>query len=139
MGLVHWRQAWALGSACIRRGHTLSDEQIYEGFRDKLAIALHHLQAVAPRTRLLMRSCHSGTQDKRVASRPQLDGLRTMNRAIAAAARERCADVLDVFEVDQLAKLWPRTRVDFHVPGSGSKLSAVALLLMLRLEARGCT
>ena len=86
-----------------------------------------------------MRSCHSGTQDKRAASRPQLDGLRAMNRAIATAARERCADVLDVFEVDRLAKLWPSKRIDFHVPASGSKLSAVALLMMLRLDARGCT
>ena len=62
-----------------------------------------------------------------------------MNRIIATAARERCADVLDVFEVDRLANLWPRTRVDFHVPNAGSKIAAVALLLMLRLEARGCS
>ena len=61
-----------------------------------------------------------------------------MNRAIASAARERCAEVLDVFEVDRFANMWPRTRVDFHVPNAASKLSAVALLLMLRLEARGC-
>ena len=123
---------------CVRRGITATDAQIFGDFELRLRAALARLRGSFG-GRLVLRSCHSGTQDKRVASRPQLDGLRTMNRAIAAAARERCADVLDVFEVDQLAKLWPRTRIDFHIPASGSKLSAVALLLLLRLEARGCT
>lgn len=138
VGGVHWRRAVALGSACIRRGHTLSDDDIYNGFGERLRTALRHLQAISPRARLIVRTCHSGTQQSvsrpvpdraRVSKElPQLPMLQRMNSIIERTARRLCMEVLDVFTTDAAAGFFFGRREDFHVPPKGAAYAALALI-----------
>jgi len=134
-----------LGAPCMKRGDaTLADEEIYEGYRKRLYTALTLLRSRFPRARLLVRNCHIGTQSSWLESRgvpldeqPQRRALRRMNAIINAVAREVCAEVIDVWNLDVLAGGYvfapDRQREDFHVPETASTHAALAALLALRM------
>lgn len=133
------RVAPVIGCPCVKRGIKLSDEQIIEDYGQRLRVALILIRKRF-RGRLILRSCHSGTQDRRETEHAQFEALRLMNAKLLSVARELCVEVLDVFELDRLAGYYNEKKVaNFHVPPEASAQAAMAAMLLLRLGvgARG--
>ena len=143
----------------MKRGISLTDEQIIDDYGRRLREALI-LVRQRFRGRLILRSCHSGTQDKREDDPPppsrrrrgkkaappppppheQFKALQRMNTKLLSVARELCVEVLDVFELDRLAGYYKEKKAaNFHVPARASAQAAMAAMLLLRLGvgARG--
>ena len=156
-GITFWREVAAFGSPCVRRGHELTNDEIYKGFDTRLRLAVGLLRDSAPLSRIVLRTCHSGTQPKSMLkpsslsttnptltipsrrlntvhpnqTEPQLDGLMRMNAIIGRVAAAFCIDVLDAFATDEAAGFFFARLEDFHVPPAGSTHAALALLAQL--------
>ena len=128
------RVAEIIGAPCVKRAAvSMTEEQIVQDYGTRLREALLLIRKRF-RGRLILRSCHSGTQDTRAKTHEQFEALRRMNTMLLRVAREQCVEVLDVFELDRLAGYYREKKLaNFHVPPRASAQAALALLLMLRL------
>ena len=131
--------ARVLGNPCIRTGDGIPDSVIYADFANKLRATLQALRGTYP-GRLVLRSCHAGTQDGRPGrdgrprAQPQLESLVRMDSIVRRVARELCIELLDVFALD-VAAGWhdykgPGEGENFHVPPRASEDAARAALGM---------
>ena len=124
-------RARAHGGACKERGAGLTDEQIYTGFELLLNESIRGLKRwLGGRTKLIVRSCHSGTQLQGVQKQPDTYLWHT-DRIIRRVAAEQCLPVLDVWALDREAGYYSGGIADIHVPQVGSMQAAVAALFAL--------
>ena len=133
-----------VGSPCSLRGSNLTDQQIFDGFAAKLREALSLLRERFG-GRLVVRSCHAGTQQtlerkhnvKRQHVQSQFAALVTMDAVIRRVAAALCVELLDVMAMDAASGYhYSTTADDFHVPRGASITAARATLAMLAPRAQ---